>query len=106
MGRADDGPTRSGGVVVTMVTARRRIGRILVAAILVGAFSLSVPAAHAAPTSPPPRPSSPDLPAGPWPPSEVLAADPATRAAPEVAALAATLKSTVLADRLAVKVPA
>lgn len=76
-------------MVVIVVAVRRRAGLPVVAALLVTAFSLAGPAVRAAPTSSPPQPSSPDLPAGPWPPSEVLAADPATRAAPEVAALAA-----------------
>jgi peptidoglycan/xylan/chitin deacetylase (PgdA/CDA1 family) len=73
-----------------MVSAQRRIGRLLVAAVLVGVFSLTAPATQADPPPPPPQPSSPSLPAGPWPPSEVLAADPETTAAPEVTAQAAT----------------
>jgi peptidoglycan/xylan/chitin deacetylase (PgdA/CDA1 family) len=76
-----------------MSMSPRRAGRILGAAILVGAFSLAAPAAQAAPTSPSPSsPSSPSLssPEGPWPPSQVLAADPATTADPRGPAQAAT----------------
>src|SRR4051794_35135388 len=70
-----------------MATAQRRIGRLLIAVLLVGAFSLTTPAAGAAPTPPPP--SWPSLLAGPWPPSEVLAADPAITGAPQVTPQAA-----------------
>jgi peptidoglycan/xylan/chitin deacetylase (PgdA/CDA1 family) len=63
-----------------------RIGRAVVAALLVGAFSLAAPTAAAAPPPPPPTP----LVEGPWPPSEVLAADPATVPAPAFTAQAAT----------------
>jgi peptidoglycan/xylan/chitin deacetylase (PgdA/CDA1 family) len=65
-----------------MSIAQRSAGRILVAAFLVVGLSLPAQAAPA------PAPPSPSLPEGPWPPSEVLAADPNTAAAP-FAALAA-----------------
>jgi peptidoglycan/xylan/chitin deacetylase (PgdA/CDA1 family) len=73
-----------------MSMSPRRTGRILGAAILVGALSLAAPAAQAAPTSPSPSSPSRSLPEGPWPPSQVLAADPATTAAPRGPAQAAT----------------
>jgi peptidoglycan/xylan/chitin deacetylase (PgdA/CDA1 family) len=67
-----------------MGNGQRRTG-LLAAALLVGSLTLGAPAARAAPAAPTaPPPSSPSLPAGPWPPSEVLAADPGTVAAPEV----------------------
>jgi peptidoglycan/xylan/chitin deacetylase (PgdA/CDA1 family) len=66
-----------------MGNRQRRSGRLLVTALLVGAMSFTAPVAHAGPGSPP-------LPEGPWPPSEVLAADPATVAAPRVGTQAAT----------------
>jgi peptidoglycan/xylan/chitin deacetylase (PgdA/CDA1 family) len=69
-----------------MVNGRRRLGRLLLATLLVGAVSI---------TSEP----SPPRPAGPWPPSEVLAADPATirppRAAPQAAAACPAVGSGV-----------
>jgi len=62
----------------------------VLAALLVGGFSLGVPAANAAPAAPaPPRPSAPNLPEGPWPPSRVLAADPSTVPAPSAGFTAA-----------------
>jgi peptidoglycan/xylan/chitin deacetylase (PgdA/CDA1 family) len=66
----------------------QRIGRLAVTALLAGTISLAVPAAAdaAPPTPPPPSP----LVEGPWPPSEVLAADPAMVAPPAFAAQAAT----------------
>jgi peptidoglycan/xylan/chitin deacetylase (PgdA/CDA1 family) len=73
-----------------MAKDKRRFGRLVVAALLVGAFSFTAPGAQASPAAPTePRPPSRSLPAGPWPPSEVLAADPATVAVPELTALAA-----------------
>ncbi len=69
---------------------KHRSGRLLVAALLVWAVSITAPAVQAAPVTPSrPEPASPSLPAGPWPPAEVLASDPATTAAPEVTAQAA-----------------
>jgi peptidoglycan/xylan/chitin deacetylase (PgdA/CDA1 family) len=72
-----------------MGNGQRRSGRLLVAVLLAGAMSLMAPVAQAAPAAPSPAPPT-DLPEGPWPPSEVLAADPATVATPRAAALAAT----------------
>jgi peptidoglycan/xylan/chitin deacetylase (PgdA/CDA1 family) len=46
--------------------------------------------AYAAPVEPPTPPPGTSLPAGPWPPSEVLAADPADVAAPALTAAAST----------------
>ena len=69
-----------------MSNGQRRSGRLLVAALVAGAVSIPAPAALAAP----PAPSSAALPEGPWPPSEVLAADPATVPAPQAATRAAT----------------
>src|SRR4051812_19163408 len=62
-----------------MSIAQRSAGRILVAALLVAGFALP---AEAAPAPSPPQPSSPNLPEGPWPPSQVLATDPATAPVP------------------------
>jgi peptidoglycan/xylan/chitin deacetylase (PgdA/CDA1 family) len=59
----------------------RRTRRLLVAVLLAGGALIATPAAQAAPSSP--------LPEGPWPPSEVLAADPATVHPPRVEAQAA-----------------
>ena len=66
-----------------MSIAQRSAARILAAALLVVGVALPAEAAPA-----PPQPSSSNLPEGPWPPSEVLATDPATAPVP-FAALAA-----------------
>jgi peptidoglycan/xylan/chitin deacetylase (PgdA/CDA1 family) len=67
-----------------MGNPQRRTGGLLAAALLVASLTLATPAAQAAPAAPTaPPPSFSSLPAGPWPPFEVLAADPATVAAPE-----------------------
>jgi len=75
--------------VLGMGKGQRRSGRLLVAALLAGAVSFMAPVAQAAPVTPSAPPPT-DLPEGPWPPSEVLAADPATVATPRAAAQAAT----------------
>jgi peptidoglycan/xylan/chitin deacetylase (PgdA/CDA1 family) len=59
-----------------------RGGRALFVVLTVIALAMTGPAAQAAPVPPQPAPAT-ELPAGPWPPSEVLAADPATVAAPD-----------------------
>jgi peptidoglycan/xylan/chitin deacetylase (PgdA/CDA1 family) len=69
-----------------MSNGQRRSGRLLVVALLLGALSVTAPPGQAAPKAPPPEPSSRSLPAGPWPPSEVLAADPATVPSPPITA--------------------
>ncbi|MCW2699255.1 MAG: polysaccharide deacetylase family protein [Blastococcus sp.] len=86
------GPGAPHGVgVLRMGNGRRRSGRLLVALLLAGAMSVTTPAAQAEPGAPgPPGASSRSLPEGPWPPSEVLAADPATVAAPRLATQTAT----------------
>ena len=70
-----------------MGIAQRRTGRALIAALLAGALSLPGAAAQAAPVGPPSDPSAPSDPSSlDRPPrSEVLAVDPATRAAPSTA---------------------
>src|SRR3954447_22890646 len=65
---------------------RRSASRILVVAVVVAATSLLGLPAHAAPPDPGPAPSP--LVEGPWPPSRVLAVDPAT-VEPPVSAFAA-----------------
>lgn len=67
-----------------MHTSRQalRSGRALLVVTSVLALAMTGPAAQAAPVAPQPPPAA-ALPAGPWPPSEVLAADPATVAPPD-----------------------
>jgi peptidoglycan/xylan/chitin deacetylase (PgdA/CDA1 family) len=82
--------------VLGMGKGQRRNGRLVVAVLLAGAMSLMAPAAQAAPAAPSPAPT--DLPEGPWPPSEVLAADPATVATPRAAATLATTTCPAVAS--------
>src|SRR3954452_18251064 len=56
--------------------SRHRGFLLVVAAVL--AWTATVPMAQAAPVPPPQPPPAQPLPEGPWPPSEVLAGDPAT----------------------------
>lgn len=73
-----------------MARTQRRLRYALVSSLVAGAMSLAVPIAQAAPSTPAPTsPSQRSLPEGPWPPSKVLGADPATVAVPEVAPRAA-----------------
>jgi peptidoglycan/xylan/chitin deacetylase (PgdA/CDA1 family) len=70
-----------------MKRQRRSPGRILVVALVVLATTVLGPPAHAAPPDPGPPPDP--LVEGPWPPSRVLAVDPATIDPPVSAARAA-----------------
>jgi peptidoglycan/xylan/chitin deacetylase (PgdA/CDA1 family) len=62
----------------------QRYGRLLGVGLLAGGLTIAGSPAQAAPTSPPPPPEP--LVAGPWPPSRVLADDPAAVSPPDVAA--------------------
>lgn len=55
-----------------------RLRRVLLIGAVFLAVSAGGPGALAAPVPPPPPPPNRQLPEGPWPPSQVLAADPAT----------------------------
>jgi peptidoglycan/xylan/chitin deacetylase (PgdA/CDA1 family) len=69
---------------------RLRYGRALLVLVLIGGLSLMAPAALAAPAAPAdPRYSDGSPPEGPWPPSKVLAGDPATIPAPRLSSAAA-----------------
>jgi peptidoglycan/xylan/chitin deacetylase (PgdA/CDA1 family) len=64
--------------------------RVLLVAVLIGALSLMAPVAQAAPVGPAAPQSSDGAPTeGPWPPSKVLAGDPATIPAPRLSSAAA-----------------
>src|SRR3954452_5930162 len=67
--------------------SRHRGFLLVVAAVL--AWTATVPMAQAAPVPPPQPPPAQPLPEGPWPPSEVLAGDPATVTPPAQAFAAA-----------------
>jgi peptidoglycan/xylan/chitin deacetylase (PgdA/CDA1 family) len=69
-----------------MGRTRRRSGRFPLAVLLAAALAVTPSVVHADPGAPTPSDAASQLPAGPWPPSEVLATDPSTVALPRASA--------------------